>query len=549
MNEDKHGAAPKTVTAKAQVRTKKGISIVWLVPLIALAIGGWLSYKSISEEGPLITIRFETADGLEAGKTKLKYNDVVVGEVEDIRLAPDDLSGVLVMARMEKDTVPYLTDKTRFWVVRATISAGEVSALGTLLSGAYIGIDPIKDGKPVSEFNGLEKRPLITAKVPGRRFVLQAPVLGSLNIGSPVFYRQIKVGEVVDYDLDENGDQVDIKVYIFEPHDKRISTATKFWNASGIDVSLDATGIKVDTQSLVSILQGGIAFETPKSLDQATEAPEDHKFDLHPDRETAHERIYTKQTYYLMYFDQSVRGLVPGAPVEFRGIQIGEVVDVKLIFDVDSLDVKIPVLVKIEPERIEIVSGGVTLDHESATEEYQDINSNFSLVDHGLRAQLKTGNLLTGQLYVELDIFPDAEPAKIRVADGYNVFPTVPSALGQITDKISALLKKIEAIPFKELGVNLNETLVVLKGTLEEYKGVAGDVDQKVLPKLDKTLVALQETILEVKGTFGADSALSYKAEQAMEELSGTLRSVRAVADQLDRNPRALLFGRGEGEK
>ncbi len=552
--ENKKPLLPESV-ATAEVRTRRSLPTVWLIPLVALIIGGWLAYRAISEQGPLISIRFANADGLEAEKTKIKFKDVSIGEIEEIKLS-DQLDGVIVLARMKKEAEQFLTDKTRFWVVRARISAGEVSGLGTLFSGAYISVDPITEGAPSRSFTGLTKPPLVTANVPGQHYLLSTPTLGSLDIGSPVFYRQIQVGEVVDYNFDQNGEAVDVKIFIHAPHHQRISTATRFWNASGIDLKLDASGIKVDTQSLVSIFQGGIAFDTPPSLAQKTVVSENYQFQLHPDHDAATKKTYQVKIYYLMYFGQSVRGLAPGASVEFRGIPIGEVIDVKLILDMDNLSVRIPVLVMIEPERLEFWSQGQKVNYQRIRDETSDDQKHpmqEGLLKRGIRAQLKTGNLLTGQLYIDMDIFPEADPVQVVYEKGYPIFPTVPTPLGQIAEDVSRVLKKINTIPFEELGENLNETIVTLKSTLREFKKVAGSVNQQVVPNLNQTMTALQhtmtalqETMSELKSSFGTDSALSFKAQQALDELTGAIRSVRSVAEQLDRNPRALIFGRGE---
>jgi paraquat-inducible protein B len=564
MNNDKTNSQPPEATPTAEVRTKQGISVVWLIPLIALLIGGWLAYKSISEKGPLISIRFKTAEGLEAEKTKIKFKDVIIGAVEDIQLSKEK-DEVIVLARMDNEAKPYLTENTRFWVVRATISGGQISALGTLLSGAYIGVDPVKKGKRTREFIGLEKRPLVTADIPGEHYMLTSPTLGSLDIGSPIFYRKIRVGEVVDYNFDKTGEAIDIKVFIRAPHHIRISTATKFWNASGIDITLDTSGIKVDTQSLVSILQGGIVFDTPATLESQTGVSEDFQFQLFPNQKQAKEKTYTIKSYYMMYFEQSVRGLLPGAPIEFRGFRIGEVVDVKLIVELDKQEARIPVLVMLEPERFEIWAKGEKIDHAQVRDQVSGTEKpkQWSLITHGLRARLKTGNLLTGQLYIDMDMYPDAEPVQIVYKNGYPVFPTVPSGLGQIVENINTVLKKIERIPIEELGENLNETIITLRSTLKEFKGVAGNINQQVLPNMEQTLTNinkqllpvlnqtmedLQDTMAGLKHIVGTDSALDFKTQQALDELTSAIRSIKSVADQLDRNPRALIFGRGESK-
>jgi len=545
---------PKPQARKAEVRTRKGFSIVWLVPLVALAIGGWLAYKSFSEKGPLITIHFKTAEGLEADKTKVKYKDVEVGRVESIELEPG-LGGVVVKARMTNDTKPYLTDKTRFYVVRARIAAGEVSALGTLLSGAYIGVDPVEEGTRTKDFVGLEKPPVISTDRPGRRFTLRAENLGSLDIGSPVYFRQIKVGQVIDYDFNEAGDAINVEVFVNAPYDKRVTGATRFWNASGVDMTLNAEGIRVDTQSLLSIIQGGIAFTTPKLVAARKPAAEGAQFILYPDQQSIREREYTVKNYYLMYFDQSVRGLKPGAPVEYRGIKIGEVVDVRLVMQAEVLKAKIPVLVMIEPERMEY-----RRDDEVATRSEEQLKGidaisrvrQKELIQRGLRAQLKTGNLLTGALYIDLDIFPDAPPVEVYYDGLYQVFPTVPSSMEQLADKFDRILDKVEQIPFDSIGKNLDQTLAAARSALQKLdattvpgvNAVLKKIDEKTVPDLNQTLQQFEETLADIKATLGSGSALNYNARNALDELGSAVRSIRALSDYLDRHPEALLTGK-----
>ena len=398
---------------EAAVQTKRQISIVWLIPVIAMLIGSWLAYKGLSEKGPTVTISFESADGLEAGKTKVKYKDVEIGQVETIRFNAD-LSRVLVTAELVKEAGPYLKENTRFWVVRPRVTASGVSGLGTIFSGAYIGMDPGKEGESARRFQGLEIPPVVTTGMPGRDFLLKANTLGSLDIGAPVYYRQIQVGQVIGYDLDEKGKFITIKAFINAPHHKLVRKNTRFWNASGFDLKLDASGIKLNTESLVSIMMGGIAFDTPTSLEAGGPAKEGHVFRLYESRESIFERTYTQKAHYVLHFEGSIRGLTVGAPVEFRGIKIGEVVDIKAEFNQETLTPRITVLIETEPQRWETM-GETTLDNKAQIE---------TLVAKGLRAQLKTGSLLTGQLFIDVDIYPDAAPAKVLYDEKYAELPT-----------------------------------------------------------------------------------------------------------------------------
>ncbi|MEA1945977.1 MAG: MlaD family protein, partial [Thermodesulfobacteriota bacterium] len=279
MNEQQIQETAASGAAQAVVKPKKSISIVWIVPLVALLIGGWLLYKAVTEKGPTITITFESAEGLEVGKTKIKFKDVEVGQVEDIQLSPD-LSQVMVTAQLTRDVKDYLSENTRFWVVRARVGGGAVSGLGTLFSGAYIGMDPGKPGKTARSFKGLDTQPIVTTDLPGRHFVLKSERLGSLNVGKPVYFRQIRVGQVVAYEMEKDGQAVDIKIFIYAPHHERVHKNTRFWNAGGLDVSVDAGGIKVNTESFVAIMIGGIAFENPKDLEPGPAAKEGEIFRL-----------------------------------------------------------------------------------------------------------------------------------------------------------------------------------------------------------------------------------------------------------------------------
>ena len=262
MTDNITGNIPENDIPEAVVKPRKGISIVWIIPIVAALIGAWVAYKAMSEVGPTIVITFEDAEGLVAGKTKVKYKDVEVGVVETIDIE-DDLKHVLVTVQMHKDSKAYLTEKTRFWVVRARISAGNVSGLGTLLGGAYIAIDPVNGGKFVKDYVGLETVPIVTTDQPGQHFMLKAKRRGSLEAGAPIYFRQIKVGEVVSYRLSDDTETVDFKVFINEPHDIKVTENTRFWNASGLEVNLSAAGFEVDMESAVSLMTGGLAFGIP----------------------------------------------------------------------------------------------------------------------------------------------------------------------------------------------------------------------------------------------------------------------------------------------
>lgn len=361
-------AAPISDELPEAVVARQGrVSIVWLIPLVALAIGGWLAYTAWSGQGPTISIAFKSAAGLQAGKTKVKFKDVDVGTVTTIEVA-EDLAGVVVTAQLVAGAEAYLREGTRFWVERPRVTASRVTGLETLLSGAYIAIDPATEGRAERDFVGLEEPPLFTTSEPGRKLVLRSAALGSLNIGSPVYHRDIQVGQVVGYQLDPGGAGVSIDIFIAAPHDELVRTTSRFWNVSGVEVRLSAEGVAVDTQSLLALMIGGIGFDTPELLDPGAVAEEGTHFPLYASREQAHERTFLYKERYLLYFSGSVRGLEVGAPVLLRGIRVGQVLDVELKLDLQDFAFRIPVLVEVEPERVGLIGDRGPLKVEAMVE-------------------------------------------------------------------------------------------------------------------------------------------------------------------------------------
>jgi paraquat-inducible protein B len=464
------------------------------------------------------------------------------------------------------------------------VAAGEVSGLGTLFSGAYIGMDPGKPGKPARDFKGLEVPPVVTTDLPGRHFVLLAPRLGSLDAGSPVYYRQIKVGQVEGYKLAEDGQAVTVKIFIHAPYHQLVHKNTRFWNASGLDVAVDATGIRVNTESFVTLMLGGVAFDIHKNLEPGPEAAENDVFMLYESRETINQKTYTERTNWLLYFGGSVRGLAVGAPVEFRGIPIGKVVDINLEFDTDERAFRIPVLVEIERGHISM-TGSKSLEDERQVMEY--------LVEKGLRAQLKTGSLITGQLLVELDIYPEAPAARIDWQAKYPQLPTVPTPLEEITASLTDLLNKLGRLPLEEIGKNLQDTAqgakrlvnapelqqaltalnqtmqqtaqlskqlnstvapdlqaaaAQLNAALKQVQGFAQSLNSKVAPEIGATLDQAQATLADVGKAAGPDSAVYSELKRVLKELADTARSIRVLSDYLERHPDALIYGKGKGQ-
>ena len=522
---------PNAMIPEAFVRARALPSIVWLIPLVAAFVGLYLAYWAWTQTGPTITIRFESAEGLEAGRTVLKYKDVKVGQVEAVRL-DEDLSHVVVTAKVVSDLADYLTDETRFWVVRARVSAGGISGLETVFSGAYIAVDPSSDGPSAREFDGLEKPPVVTSNKPGKFFRLRAEALGSVEVGSPVYFRWLQVGRVAGYELSPSGDSVEVQVFVEAPHDVRVRSTTRFWNASGLDATLRADGLEIDTPSLSSLLLGGVAFETPTTVSVAGEVPADLVFELYPNKQATKRRRSTGRSRYLVYFEESVAGLAAGSPVEFRGIEIGEVKDVDLALDPTSGEIRIPVVIEIEPARLGLAKGEDELAYLSKQ------------VERGLRARLATKNLLTGQRSVDFDFLHGAATALIRNSKPYPVLPTAAGGLDAITERVARIVEKVDRVPIESIGCNLDESLVRLSQVLEEVRQLAGTTNRDVLPGITASLDKLETTLESADTLIAPDSVVAQELERLVADLAEAARSMRLLSERLESHPEELLRGR-----
>ena len=518
------------------VHDRARLSIVWFVPLIAAVVALYLAYSAWMETGPTITITFESAEGLEAGQTKLKYKRVDVGLVESVRLT-SDLSHVEVSASMSNDFAQYLTSETRFWVVRAQVSAGQITGLDTVLSGVYLAVDPSRDGDRTRSFVGLEKAPVVTSDKPGTLFNLRAQDLGSLDVGAPVYYRWLRVGQVAGYELGEIDEHVSVQVFIEAPHDRRVRSTTRFWNASGLDVAVTAKGIQIDSPSLIAMLVGGVSFETPGTVTVAEDVPENMVFELYSNKQAMRQPRYLEKRRFLLYFDGSVAGLEAGSDVEFRGIKLGEVLDVDLVFDEETNEILTPVVIEIELERFGLGVGT------RATGELERLKS---MVADGFKARLTTSSLLTGQKSVEFDFFKLEDPGKIRLGEIYPVLPTASNGFDLITDRVAHIVEKIDRVPIESIGRNLDEVLVGFSEMLEEVKQLAGVANRDLLPSLSSSLDKLEDTLGSAEAMIAPESAIAQDIERLVADLSEAARSIRLLAERLEEHPEELLRGKSE---
>lgn len=565
-----HPTSPSTEEAADVEVSRSRFNIVWLIPAVAVLLGGWLLVKSYMDRGTEITISFKTADGLEEGKTAIRFRSVNLGVVETIDVS-DDRTHVVVHATVHPTSKKLLSDKTRFWVVRPRASLRGISGLGTLLSGAYIAADP-QIGKPQTSFTGMDEPPMVGVDEVGRRFTLHADELGSVSKGSPIYYRGLSVGEVLRYHLDEDGAGVTIEIFVHSPHPVRVTETSRFWNASGIEASLDSNGIKIRTQSLEALALGGVAFENRTGTGSTKQADEGTSFRLHPSRDD-NERQYRDNEARVCYFEDSIRGLSVGAPVELRGFQVGVVAKISVEPDPVSSLIRMPVVIHIQPERF-----GGRRDHDS----HQRL---VALMKKGLRAQLASGNLLTGQLYVDLVLAPDT-PARLVAGDASSLpeIATIPGTFAGMEKSIAhavttldKIMTMVDELPLHELVQNaadaaesidklasseeLNGAITTAQRVMQdvepaiaEFRALMQDSDatmKSIMDETERTATQLREVLaraddalIGVNSFLNPDSPLQADLVSALKEMSSAARSFRQLADYLDRHPEALLSGK-----
>ncbi|TPG75302.1 intermembrane transport protein PqiB [Pseudomonas arsenicoxydans] len=529
---------------QAPVKTGRSLSLVWIVPIVAVLVGLSLVVHSILQEGPTITVTFKTGDGLTANKTEVKYRNVVIGQVSDVELSNDQKS-VNATIKLAKQAESFTREDSKFWVVRPRIGAGGVSGIDTLLSGDYIGADIGQANGRAKNFKGLENPPPITYGEPGKRFTLHTQDLGSLDIGSPVYYRKIPVGQVVAYALDPDGKGVNIDLFIHAPNDQYVTENTRFWNASGVDVSVGANGFALKTESLSSLLVGGIAFRTPDYNPNDKPAAEEYAYELFEDQQTALAPPNGKPQFLALRFDQAMRGLKVDAPVEFLGIEIGKVVSVNLDFDPIKRSFPVNVGIVIYPQLLGQAHTKMikALNHDP-NDEAAGVRMIGTFIDNGLRAQARTGNLLTGQLYIALDFYPKAEKVAFDPNARPVMIPTLPGSLEQLQEKLEAMISKINKLPVERIADNLDSNLVEMRKGLVKFNSKTLPGVDSTLSDVGKTLQSANTALQSANSTIAEDSPQRVQLGQTLDELSRTARSLRELTNYLSRHPESLLRGR-----
>lgn len=516
-------------SAIAEKKRRWTAQMIWIIPIIAIVVGLNLAYQAMVNQGPLITIAFKTGDGLEAGKTVIQYKGVNIGLVKKITLS-DDNQLVIATAQLNKDAADFAKEDTRFWIVRPRVTSSGVSGLSTLLSGPYIAAEIGQTQNTRTDFAALEVPPIMTGGIPGKTFILKAITLGSHDIGTQVYFRRLVVGEVVAYDLDKNGKDIAIKVFINAPYDQFVTSNTRFWNASGIDLTLGPNGVQLQTESLIAVVAGGIAFESPQndssiagnsSSNGASPSSEPAKannvFELFQTRALAMKQPDSVTQAFVVSFKQSVKGLSVGAPVDFRGVTIGEVARIGLAYDPKTFELYQPVEFYLYPERLRAystASGEVIPFPKNPAEQLKRVKA---FIDKGLRVQLRTSSLLTGQKYLAIDMFPDSPKYSLDITKIPIQMQAVPGTFDDLEQSVASALKNTDTLIKK--------------------------IDAEVLPELSQSL----KNINSITAT---ESPLQLDIRDSLREIAKAASSVRALTDMLEQQPQSLIFGKpSEGSK
>jgi len=509
--------------------------LVWMVPIAAAVVGISLLIRSWQSEGPQITIKFLSGEGVQVGKTQVKYRDVTVGRVSAVELSADHQT-VLVSADLSKDAASLLKEDAQFWIVRPRVGVGSVSGLETLLSGAYIGIKSGTAPRHERQFVGLENPPALPHGPRGRELELRAARAGSLAIGAPVYFRQFQVGRVIDENLLQDG-STRVTVFVEAPYDGFVKPVTRFWNASGIDVRLGANGLNVQTESLAAVLAGGLAFDdgpTEAGLAAATGIP--GQFILYKNETEAMAPPDGEPHYVRMRFAQSLRGLEVGAPVEFVGVDIGSVVAVDLGYETRDKSFPVIVTAKLYPRRMG--QAYEVLAAQGKTESDETLAAFVgTLVNRGLRAQPRSASLLTGNVYIALDFMAASPRAAFDASIRPLELPTVNGSFQELEAGVGRLVKKVNDLPLEQIAADLHTDLTDLHETLSA-------LHTRALPAAVDALLALHRTLDSADRTLSVESPLQRGLAETLSQTRSTLQAVRELADYLDRHPDALLRGR-----
>lgn len=540
MSDPRLGELPTPVSKKKRGRP----SAVWIVPIIAVAAAVALAVSTYLREGPTIKITFESADGLVVGTSDVRYKNVPIGKIDSIDLT-DDRREIVVTVKLDRGAASLATKDTRFWVERPRIGVGGVSGLGTLLNGAYIGVDRGESSEKTDHFVGLEKPPGVMHDEVGTRFKLVATDAGSLGVHSPVYLNRQQVGAITSLDLQPGGQTVNIEIFVESPYDHDVTTTAVFWNASGLDVQLDTGGLHVDTQSLATVVAGGIAFGWRPGDSHGDRAAKNTVFPLYEDRVHALAKPDTVKLPLAMRFSEPLRGVVAGTPVDFQGVRIGQVDRLDPGYDSATKQFFTDVSATVYPERLGNAYAELAKEGERTGKSGPQMLQ--ALVGRGLRAQLRSGNIITGQFFIALVW---GQPMKVAEREDTWVIPTEKGGTDQIQDQVASIVAKIDRIPFDQIGGDVHQATQAASQLLGHLDRDVVPSAQALVAKADLAMSALRESLAAIRDNVAApDSAIQQTTRQTLEQLENAARSLRGLTDYLQHHPESIVRGRDSGSE
>lgn len=521
-------------------------SKVWIVPIVALAIGLWMTYSHYSGQGPIIEITFHSGEGIQAGTTKIRHRNVEIGEVLDLRLS-EDADEVLLSVRIYDHARDLLSEDSQFWVVRPRIGAGGISGLSTLLSGAYIEMSPGSADELADTFTGLEAPPTTPLGTPGLRLTLDSAGDQALQEGDPVIFQGIRVGTIESRFFDNQKRRSYYDAFIAAPYDELVTENTRFWFNSGLSMELSADGIRFDIASLAAVLAGGVAFDVPEGFPLGERITDGAFFTIYPRENVIQDFEYDNALSFVILFEDSIRGLRPGAPVEFRGVKVGEVVRTDIDYpEIENLlepEARIPVLIEIVPARL-----GFEDDYAILADVEERLGE---LVADGLTAGLAVGNLLTGQKFIELR-YDGRRAGETQEFAGYTVIPSVDSQFDQLLANASNAMQTINDLPLAEVVGSANIALDEMATTLAEFRRSADDLDRilssPAAHEMMATLNAALESFQQLASSYAEGSATQVDLQQSLQSLARALEELEPVLRNLRRDPNSIIFGGSEEE-
>lgn len=531
-----------TESSTSKARKFTGISPVWIVPLLALAVALWMVWQDTRGTGPTITVAVGDAEGIEAGKTQVKVRNVDVGQVTEVRLSEDFSSAVIEVA-MNEGTERMLNPDTRIWVVKPRIGRQGISGLGTLLSGAYIRLQPGESKEQQSHFKALEQPPVTSQETPGRRLNLTSEGQTSVTVGDSVQYQGFTVGQVEQSEFLVDERQTRYQIFVKAPYDELITENTRFWLQRGVSIQWNSQGLDLALGSIESLLGASVTFGVPEGQPRGDKLTSEQEFELFESLEEAKQQGYIHGIDYVVLLDESVAGLEKGAPVQFKGVRVGTVREVPLRWFPENGDEaplkRIPILIRFEPERLR----GLVADTDIESWEKRLPE----LFKQGLRANIRASNLLTNTLFVDVRFYPNADEESVddKFA-GYPVMPAMASDFARLEEKLTALMEKFNQLPLEQ-GLNdfsaamssVDSTAKKLDSVSESLAAIVEQPQMKQLPQL------LQQNLIQLKeltGSFNEGSPTRQQLNQTLTEIEQLSRELKPVIELLQEQPNSLIF-------